>query len=210
MLGRDPWEQLLGPPGGRVWGTGGQTPTPGCLARMPQPRKWPGTPCDPWGRGRGWTLTADLHGVLVGSAGSPLQGQAQQQQAEEPGPHRLHPTRCSSQRPRLGGCSLGAKVSAHEGVCAKRGASGNASHTLCVSEWMCVSVCTHACTRTWVCTGVRQVCMGLHACAHPVGLRCALLCWDGSEPGAAGVPDCVHSPSLPRGPQSLLCTVSVR
>lgn len=39
----------------------------------------------------GWALTADLLGVLVGSAGSPLKGQAQQQQAQEPGLQQLCP-----------------------------------------------------------------------------------------------------------------------
>lgn len=48
----------------------------------------------------GWALTAGLHGVLVGWTCCPSQGQAQQQQAQEPGLQHLQPPG-SSPRPRL-------------------------------------------------------------------------------------------------------------
>lgn len=86
----------------------------------------------------------------------------------------------------------------------KAGASGYALPTLCVSEWVCVSVCTHACTRTRVCTGVWQVCMGLHACAIPS----QALVWTYSagvavSPERRGHLGLLHIPRFPRGPQSL-------
>lgn len=98
----------LGSPGTRpsragLWGGEGDRATLGRGASSRdhlagrQPRGWGsrvgrhlGTRAE---AGRGWerrALTADLHGVLPGSGGGRLQAQAQQQQAEEPGPRGCH------------------------------------------------------------------------------------------------------------------------
>lgn len=126
-----------------------------------------------------WTLTADLHGVLVGSARSPLKGQAQQQQAQEPGSRCLHPPgslrmpcwRWGSTRRARPGAEGQEQREAHVRVCThKAGSLGECEHCVgvyvhvCMSvsitrEYMCVCVCT-VYERVYVCM---RVCV--HLCA---------------------------------------------
>lgn len=95
--------------GERSGGQEAEPPALGHLVRMvPQLRRRPGPHRDPgaegWeGRPGVWTLTAEPHGVLV--------GQAQQQQAQEPGRRCVHPSGSLGGRLELGshtgGRSLG-------------------------------------------------------------------------------------------------------